>query len=115
MAHLLARAILIVLAASGAVGAVATFAAGDPVSATILAGTVLVLVVALVLERTRYRSLGAEASAARPGPGGGETAGAPLEARFRPTDEVFEDPMSGVRMRVHVDPLTGERRYRAEG
>lgn len=115
MAHLLARAILILSAAASAVGTIAAFAAGDPISGTMLVGVVLVLVAALVLERTRYRSLGAEASSAPPGPGGGELTGTPLEARFRPTDEVFEDPVTRVGMRVHVDPSTGERRYRVEG
>ena len=67
------------------------------------------------LERSRYRSEATERGAAQVGPGGGETADAPVEARFRPTTEVFEDPTSGHRMRVLVDPRTGERRYIAEG
>ncbi len=33
------------------------------------------------------------------------------EPRFRPTDEVFHDPVSGAVTRVHVDSDTGERRY----
>ena len=75
-------------------------------------GAFLVIVVAL--ERQRYRSDAAEQSNATPGPGGGEPAGE-LEARFRPTAEVFIDPTSGRRMRVVVDPISGERRYVAEG
>jgi membrane protein implicated in regulation of membrane protease activity len=71
------------------------------------------LVVVVALERNRYRSETAERSNASPGPGGGEQAGA-LEARFRATSEVFVDPTSGHRMRVLVDPATGERRYIAE-
>jgi membrane protein implicated in regulation of membrane protease activity len=71
------------------------------------------LVVVVALERNRYRSETAERSNASPGPGGGEPAGA-LEARFRATSEVFVDPTSGHRMRVLVDPATGERRYIAE-
>ncbi len=78
----------------------------------ILSGSVLLIAVAM--ERLRYRSELAERSAAPPGPGGGEEPGAPLERRFRPTDEVFEDPTSRERMRVWLDPTTGERRYRAE-
>jgi hypothetical protein len=70
------------------------------------------LVVVAALERTRYRSEAAERTSAAAGPGGGETA--PVEARFRPTDEVFVDPTSNRRMRVLVDPRTGERRYVAE-
>ena len=72
------------------------------------------LVVIIVVERHRYRSDAAERSNASPGPGGGEPAGS-VDARFRPTAEVFIDPTSGHRMRVVVDPSTGERRYVAEG
>ena len=72
------------------------------------------LVVVVALERSRYRSETAERSNATPGPGGGEPSGA-MEPRFRATSEVFIDPTSGHRMRVLVDPATGERRYVAEG
>ncbi len=48
------------------------------------------------------------------GPGDGEPPDATLEPRFRPTDEVFMDPTSGRKMRVWLDPRSGERRYRAE-
>ena len=71
-----------------------------------------VVLVAVVLERTRYRSEAAEPSAERPGPGGGEHA-KPADP-FRPTDEVFLDPTSGKRLRVYLNPATGERRYFAE-
>ena len=67
------------------------------------------LIVAVVLERTRYRSLRAEATGDSHGPGGGEP-GLP-EPRFRPTEERFVDPTTQVPMRVWVDPATGERRY----
>ena len=72
-----------------------------------------VVLVAVALERSRYRSEAAERSDAAPGPGGGETSvpGAP----FRSTDEVFVDPTSGHRLRVYLNPATGERRYHAEG
>ncbi len=72
------------------------------------------LVVVVALERSRYRSETAERSNESPGPGGGEPAG-DIEPRFRTTSEVFIDPTSGHRMRVLVDPATGERRYVAEG
>jgi hypothetical protein len=72
------------------------------------------LIVAAVVERVRYRSAAAEVTADGPGPGGGEPAGATLEARFHPTEERFVDPTSGVRMRVWLDPEAGERRYVAE-
>ena len=74
----------------------------------------LLMIVAAVVERVRYRSNEAETRADRPGPGGGEPAGASLDPRFRPTDERFVDPTTGVRMRVWLDPEAGERRYVAE-
>jgi hypothetical protein len=74
----------------------------------------LIFIVAAVVERVRYRSSEAEANAERPGPGGGEPTGSPLEPRFRPTDERFVDPTTGVRMRVWLDPDAGDRRYLAE-
>jgi hypothetical protein len=72
------------------------------------------LVIVPIIERNRYRSESADQTNLAPGPGGGESADAPIEARFRPTNEVFVDPTTGHQMRVHVDPRTGERRYLAE-
>jgi hypothetical protein len=72
-----------------------------------------VLIAAVVLERTRYRSLTADRAGDGTGPGGGEP-GAP-EPRFRPTGERFVDPTTSVPMRVFVDAATGERRYVPEG
>ncbi len=69
-------------------------------------------IAAVVLERTRYRSLHAEATGEGHGPGGGEP-GMP-GPRFRPTEERFVDPTTGVAMRVWLDAATGERRYVAE-
>lgn len=69
--------------------------------------------VVAVLERRRYRSESAEASNEPIGPGGGETPGA-IEPRFQATGEVFVDPTTHLRMRVLVDPRSGERRYVAE-
>ena len=71
------------------------------------------IVLAVVFERSRYRSAATEAAPGEPGPGGGEPSlpGAP----FRPTEEVFIDPTSGHKLRVYLDPATGERRYYAEG
>ena len=69
-------------------------------------------IVAVVLERSRYRSDASERTAADPGPGGGEPS-MPV-APFRPTGELFGDPTSGRRLRVYLDPATGERRYFAE-
>ena len=72
----------------------------------------VVAILAVVLERNRYRSEAAERTSGGIGPGGGESSvpGAP----FRPTDELFVDPTTGHRLRVYLDPSTGERRYFAE-
>jgi hypothetical protein len=78
----------------------------------ILSGAVLVI--AALIEVSRYRSEHAERARMDPGPGGGESQ-VPLEPRFRPTEEVFVDPTSQRRMRVYADARTGERRYVAEG
>jgi hypothetical protein len=86
-------------------------AAGVPALWLIVTGGTLI--VAAVLERTRYRSEAAERANEPAGPGGGETPGV-VETRFRPTDEVFVDPTTGRRMRVLLDARTGERRYVAE-
>lgn len=75
----------------------------------------LVIVVAALLERRRYRSVAAEVGPEPPGPGGGEPLDEPLEPRFSPTTERFVDPTTGFAMRVYVDAASGERRYRAEG
>jgi hypothetical protein len=75
----------------------------------------LVIVVAVLLERRRYRSVAAEVGPEPPGPGGGEPLDEPLEPRFSPTTERFVDPTTGLAMRVYVDAASGERRYRAEG
>ena len=75
----------------------------------------LVLIVAAILERLRYRSESADLSGLPIGPGGGEPSGEALEPRFQRTDEAFVDPTSGRQMRVWLDPQSGERRYRAEG
>jgi hypothetical protein len=92
----------------GLVGAVA----GAWMDGLWAAVTGAVVLVAVVLERTRYRSEASERSPGEHGPGGGERSmpGAP----FRPTDELFIDPTSGRQLRVYLDPATGERRYFAE-
>ncbi len=63
----------------------------------------------MFLERTRYRSLHAEQTGDGHGPGGGETQRP--DGRFRPTDERFVDPTTGVAMQVWIDASSGERRY----
>ena len=76
----------------------------------VISGSVLLL--AVFLERQRYRSEAAERSTEPAGPGGGEPAAVP--SPFRPTDERFVDPTTNRVMRVYQDPRTGERRYHAE-
>jgi hypothetical protein len=71
-----------------------------------------VAIAAVVLERARYRSEAAERSPGASGPGGGEPT-MPI-APFRPTVVLFVDPTSGQRLRVYLNPATGERRYYAE-
>ena len=78
---------------------------------TILIGAAILI--AVVYERSRYRSAEADVRNDRPGPGGGEPVGA-LPPGFRPTTEVFIDPATGRRMRVYLQPATGYRRYMAE-
>ena len=75
----------------------------------------LVVVVASVVERMRYRSETADRTGLPAGPGGGEPVDEPLETRFQRTGEAFIDPTTGRQMRVWLDPQSGERRYRAEG
>jgi hypothetical protein len=71
------------------------------------------IVVAVLVERQRYRSEASDQPFEPIGPGGGEPAGS-LDPRFRPTDELFVDPTTQHTMRVHLDARTGERRYVAE-
>lgn len=81
-----------------------------PAAMTFVSGAVLL--VGAAIERMRYRSMAAERSGHPPGPGGGEPAGAPVEARFQLTPEVFVDPTTHVRMRVLVDPRRGAALHR---
>jgi hypothetical protein len=105
----IAAAILAALMLLGGLIA-APFAGLGGVWATIVGAAILI---ALVIERNRYRSDAADRSFERIGPGGGEPAGT-LEPRFRPTLETFVDPTSNQRMRVYLDARSGERRYVAE-
>ncbi len=113
----LSRVILLGVGVLVFLGGIAILASG--VEGSFVAGLVSlvtggILIVAIALERSRYRSMASDRSNPPIGPGGGEPERS-LEPRFRPTDEVFVDPTSQARMRVHVDPTTGERRYVAEG
>ncbi|HEY7827925.1 MAG TPA: hypothetical protein VIB99_06805 [Candidatus Limnocylindrales bacterium] len=79
---------------------------------TTISGALILL--ALLYERSRYRSVPADAANEPSGPGGGEPGGI-APAGFRPTSEVFVDPSSGQRMRVYSQAASGARRYVAEG
>lgn len=107
------RVIIGVLAALLMLGGLIGAMAGAWVDGLWAAVTGAVILIAVVFERTRYRSEAAERSQTGSGPGGGETT--MPTAPFRPTDEVFVDPTTGHRLRVYLDPATGERRYWAEG
>jgi hypothetical protein len=93
----------------GGLAGVVVGAWADGLWAAVTGGVVLL---AVVFERARYRSEASERSAGAPGPGGGEPTRP--DAPFRPTDELFVDPTSGQRLRVYLNPATGERRYYAE-
>lgn len=110
------RAGMVVVGALSVVGGFVGIAAGGELIAAGLwsVGFGLALIVFALFERGRYRSAAAERETGPVGPGGGEVGGTPVEARFRPTDEVFIDPVSGHRMRVLIDARSGERRYVAE-
>ncbi|HEX2754678.1 MAG TPA: hypothetical protein VHM48_04405 [Candidatus Limnocylindrales bacterium] len=97
------------------VGGLALISVGDGATGT---GLWLVVIgagalIALAIERNRYRSEESERSFESAGPGGGEPSGR-LDPRFRRTEETFIDPTTGVTMRVFVDRGTGERRYVGE-
>ena len=109
---LVVTGVLIMLAG---LAVITTLPGGDPISGLELVAFGALFVVAVAIERQRYRSEAAERSNGATGPGGGEPTGAALDPRFRPTTELFFDPTTGKRMRVLVDPKTGERRYLAEG
>jgi len=110
------RLIVGIVAALMVLGGLGLIAIGSEaaISGLWLTVTGVVFLVAVAIERTRYRSEATEGGSEPIGPGGGEPAGQ-LEPRFQRTEESFVDPTSGHRMRVFVDPRTGERRYVAEG
>jgi hypothetical protein len=87
---------------------------GSLASALFLFVPGIVCLIAPWFERLRYRSNDRDRENLAAGPGGGEPSGPP-EPRFQRTDEVFVDPTSGLRMRVFLDPRSGDRRYVAEG
>jgi hypothetical protein len=109
-----ARVAIIGLGALVALAGIAAASVGGGLGALWATITGVVIVVAVLVERHRYRSEAADQPFEPVGPGGGEPRG-PIEPRFRPTDELFLDPTTQQTMRVYADPRTGERRYVAEG
>jgi hypothetical protein len=107
------RGLIVGLGTVIAIIGLASASVGGGIAALWLTVTGIVMIVAALVERQRYRSEAADEPFEPVGPGGGEPRG-PLEPRFRPTDELFVDPTTQHTMRVHVDPRTGERRYVAE-
>lgn len=67
---------------------------------------------AVTFERMRYRSEAAERSGESAGGAGVDTG--PPDPRFQPTEERFIDPTTRQRLRVWIDPVSGERRYRPD-
>jgi hypothetical protein len=91
-------------------------AAAYPGQGGILMGFILVVIgiggiVAIALERMRYRSEASEPVTQPPSRAGGDPPGTALPRGFQRSDERFLDPSTGVLMRVWFDPATGERRY----
>lgn len=111
------RLVVAVVGMLSILAGVALAALGGPgafLGGLMLLGVGAAMLAGVSIERLRYRSGAAELTGAAPGPGGGEPVESPPEARFRPTDEVFIDPTTQLRMRVLADPRTGERRYVAD-
>jgi hypothetical protein len=106
------RIVLTVLGLLMALAGLAATAVGAGLTGIWITAIGAAMIVALVIERHRYRSEAADTTFEPYGPGGGEPG--PVEPRFRPTDELFVDPTTQHLMRVHVDSRTGERRYVAE-
>src|SRR5215468_4714847 len=98
---MIARGVAVVAGILLVAAGIAVAAMGFAIFAfSLIAGGVIV-VIGAVFEVMRYRSESAEATRAKPGPGGGEP-GRP-EARFSRTDEVFVDPTTQQKMRVYSD------------
>ena len=85
-------------------------ASGETAAGAWLVVISIVPILVALYEQTRYRSV------AEPSPAQGVAGPAPaaLPGRYQRTDEVFDDPTTGERMRVWFDPSTGERRYVGE-
>ncbi len=98
-------------------------AAGEPVGGSWLLIPSAILILIALYEQTRYRAHPEEGAAARPNPPPGPPwsprppatpPASPGTGRYERTDEVFDDPTTGKRLRVWFDPATGDRRYTPE-
>ncbi len=97
----------------------AAIGTGDPVAGAwlLIAGAILILIA--LYEQTRYRAGDPRTppgATAPPGPPWAPrppaaAADGPAPSRYQRTDEVFDDPTTGQRLRVWFDPVTGDRRY----
>jgi hypothetical protein len=116
----LLRAGLGAMGAAGFLFGLLAILAGEPVGgAWLLIGGAILLLVALY-EQARYHAQPEPAARSDAAPVAGlpwpsaPAAGAPQDLdrhRYERTDEVFDDPTTGRRLRVWFDPETGERRY----
>jgi hypothetical protein len=113
LARLLALAIGLTTLVAG-LAAIAIGGAAASVTGLWLVVIGAAFMIGAVVERIRYRSDAADRSRAPAGPAGGEPRGTRLDTRFQRSEEAFTDPTSGQRMRVWIDPSSGERRYVAE-
>lgn len=112
------RAALGLLGGLGFVLALAVIVAGEPVGAAWLLIVSAALLLIALYEQARYHGHGEGAAAPAPGAPSWAPPGAAVgdagPGRYQRTDEVFEDPTTGRRLRVWFDPVTGERRYLPE-
>ena len=105
------RLLLVAWEVSLVVGALAVLWSGFAWAPLVLVYALInagLIAIVLVRERPRYHSE-TEVADARSFPSGEQ-----LPPGQEPTDELFIDPTSGVRVRVWANAATGERRYRRE-
>ncbi len=119
----LLRGLLGLMGGLGFLAGVAIIVAGEPAGGSwlLIVGAVLLLVA--LYEQARYRAHPGAGSATGSTPTAGPswgTGSAPAQGpgsgrgRYERTDEVFDDPTTGQRLRVWYDPVTGDRRYEPE-
>jgi hypothetical protein len=106
-----------VLGAVGAVGflvGIAVILLKEPIGGLWILVPSVVLILVALYEQGRYRA-GAPGAPGSPGAAGnGSPPVSPPTGRYQRTDEVFDDPTTGRRVRVWFDPATGDRHYEPE-